>query len=518
MKNTNIENEVKTLMNLFKLSNYDLVISKGKKIIRQNPEYLILYNILGSAYLNTGRFGLAKEIFDKANKMDPENIAVMNNLANAYKNLEQLELAEDLYTKIIDKKPDYINAYVNYGNLKRDINDFKSAIKFYNKASEINEKNPIVQYSLALAYQGMGNFEKAIECAKKVLILEPKFTQADLLISQSTKYTKNNDHFKMMKEKSKNLELNVNQKSNLYYGLAKANEDVGNIEESFKNFEIANKIIRDLINFNIQDEIKLFDSIKKEFNNIGLKNVSQEINNKKKIIFILGMPRSGTTLVEQIVSSHSHVFGAGELTFISKIIEKNILEDMKLSSNKFNDFINNDEQANKMRSEYNDLLKRFDYKEEFITDKAPLNFRWIGFIKILFPNSKIIHCTRNAKDNCLSLYKNFFEGGLNFTYSQKELGTYYNLYLDLMKYWKKLYPDLIYDVKYEKILENQEQISKEIIDFCGLEWESQCLKFYENKTPIKTMSTAQARKPIYNTSVNSYEKYSSFMDELNKII
>ena len=514
----NIDSEIKILMNLFNLSNYNLVVSKGKKILKKNPEYLILYNIIGSAYLNMGRYGLAKELFFKANNMSPGNMAVMNNLANAYKNLDQIDLAEDLYKKIINKKPDYVNAYINFGNLKRDMNDFNAALELYKKAYEINDKIPVVQYSLALAYQGIGNFKKAVEHAQKVLLLDPKFTKADLLISQSNKYTKDDYHYKSMNEKAQNLELNSDQKSNLYYGLAKANEDIGNIKTSFENFEKANIIIRSLINFNIQDEIKLFNSIKKEFNGIDLKRFDKEVDNEKKIIFILGMPRSGTTLVEQIISSHSKVFGGGELPFISKIIEKNILQDTEISSDKFNILINNNQSIDDMKMEYTNLLKKFDYKEDFITDKAPLNFRWIGFIKILFPNSKIIHCTRNAKDNCLSLYKNFFEGGLNFTYNQKELGSYYNLYLDLMNYWKKLFPDSIYNIKYEQILDKQELKSKEIINFCGLDWESQCLKFYENKTPIKTMSTAQARKPLYGTSVNSFEKYSSYLSELNKII
>jgi len=518
MKKTDIEGQVKILMGLFKVSNFNLVISKGKKILKKNPEYLILYNIIGSAYLNIGRYGLAKELFVKANKMSPGNIAVMNNLANTYKNLDQITLAENLYTKIINKNPNYVNAYINFGNLKRDMNDFNAALELYEKANKINDKIPVVQYSLALAYQGIGDFKKAVKHAQEVLLLDPKFTKADLLISQSNKYTKDDNHYKSMNKKALNLELNLDQKSNLYYGLAKANEDIGNIKASFENFEKANKIIRSLINFNIQDEIKLFDSIKKEFDNINLKKLNKAIDNEKKIIFILGMPRSGTTLVEQIISSHSKVFGGGELPFMSKIIEKNILQDTEISSDKLNILINNDHSLNEVKMEYNNLLRKFDYKEDFITDKAPLNFRWIGFIKILFPNSKIIHCTRNAKDNCLSLYKNFFEGGLNFTYNQRELGSYYNLYLDLMNYWKRLFPDSIFDVKYEQVLDKQELKSKEIINFCGLEWESECLKFYENKTPIKTMSTAQARKPIYSTSVNSFEKYSSFLSELNNII
>ena len=358
----NIENEIKTLVNLFNASKYELVISKGKKIIKKNPEYLVLYNILGSAHLNIGMYGQAKELFLKAIKMDPNNIAVMNNLANTYKNLDQIELAEQLYTKIISKQPDYINVYINFGNLKRDMNDFTNALELYKKALKINDKIPLVQYSLALAYQGLGNFKKAEEHARQVLLLDSKFTQADLLISQSNKYKKNDDHFKMMNEKKENPNLNLNQKANLYYGLAKANEDVGNIEASFENFEKANKIIRSLINFRIEDEIKLFNSIKKEFKNVDLDKFNKTLNNQKKIIFILGMPRSGTTLVEQIISSHSNVFGGGELPFMSKIIEENILKDMELSPRNFDDLVNNNSTLSEMRIDYYNNLKRFFFQ------------------------------------------------------------------------------------------------------------------------------------------------------------
>ena len=136
----------------------------------------------------------------------------------------------------------------------------------------------------------------------------------------------------------------------------------------------------------------------------------------------------------------------------------------------------------KLKGDYYDYLKRFNARETFITDKAPLNFRWIGLIKILFPNSKIIHCSRSPKDNCLSLYKNFFEGGLNFSYDQKELGTYYNLYSDLIKFWNEKFPGSIYEAKYEQIIVNQENEIKKIIDFCDLPWEDSCLSFYKNKT------------------------------------
>jgi tetratricopeptide (TPR) repeat protein len=514
----NIENEIKIILNLFNASKFDLVISKSKKLIRKFPEYVVLYNVLGSAYQNTGNFILAKNIFIKGVKMDPTNIAIMNNLANVYKNIGEVELSESLFKKIINMKPDYINAYINLGNLKRDNNDFEMAIDLYKKALAINDKIAVIHYSLALAYQGLGEFKLAIDYAKKTLLIDPKLTQADMLISQSIKYEIDDEHFIKMDSKFKNLELNNEQKVNLLFALAKANEDMNQINKSFECLNQGNLMKRKSLNYNINKEIKFFNEIKEAFTKVDLSKISKKQNSRKKIIFILGMPRSGTSLVEQIITSHTNVFGGGELPQLSKIVKDRLMVGDSISNEKVKKLIDDEEFADLLRKDYFDYLKRFNANETFITDKAPLNFRWIGLIKILFPDSKIIHCSRNPRDNCLSLYKNFFEGGLNFSYDQKELGTYYNLYLDLIKFWDEEFPNSIYLAKYEQIVKNQQNEIKKIIDFCDLPWEEGCLSFHKNKTPIKTMSTAQARQPIYKGSINSFEKYSSYLNELNKII
>ena len=519
--NKKIEEIIRTLSNLVVSSKFDLAIIKSKKAIRDFPEYVVLYNILGLSYQNIGKFGFAKEILNRGLKMDPNNISIMNNLATTYKNLGEFESAENLFLKVIEKKPEYINSYINYGNLKRDLNDFEGSLKLYNKALSISKEIPIIFYSISLAHQGLGNFKQAIDYANEVLLLDPKFTQADMLISQSTKYLANNEHYKEMEKKIKDPDLSLNdeQKCLLYFALAKANEDMGNIDTSFNYLKLGNKIKRQSINFNIKDEIELFDNIKTITQKINFNTLNTEKDNKKNIIFILGMPRSGTTLVEQIISSHTNVFGAGELPYLTQIIQAELMIENTLSIQSFHNLMNNESLIQNLRDKYYSYLNKFSSKELFITDKAPLNFRWIWLIKILFPSAKIIHCSRNPKDNCLSLYKNLFEGGLNFSYDQKELGTFYNLYSDLMLYWKKIMPtNSIFEAKYEKIIDYQVQESKKIIEFCGLDWDDKCLSFHKNKTPIKTMSTAQAREPIYRSSLNSYEKFSPFLETLNKII
>ena len=317
-----------------------------------------------------------------------------------------------------------------------------------------------------------------------------------------------------MNFKLNNLELNKSQKVNLLFALAKANEDLDQVKESFTNLSHGNRIKRGLLKFNINDEIRLFDQIKKVFSTIDRGKISKSISSNKNIIFILGMPRSGTSLVEQIVTSHSDVFGAGELPQLSRIVKENLMIDGDFSDQKVNKLIDDEFLTDQLRKIYYDYLERFNSNKNFITDKAPLNFRWIGLIKILFPHAKIRHCTRNPKDNCFSLYKNFFEGGLNFSYNQKELATYYKLYLNIMNFWLDLFPGDIYDAKYEKIIDNSQCEIKELIKFCELTWEDSCLQFHKNKTPIKTMSTAQARQPIYKSSISSYKKFSSFLEDL----
>ncbi len=513
--NNKISQEVQILINQFNAKNYENVIIKSRNLIKKNPNILILFNLLGSSYQNLGDYINAENVFKEGLKLDSINIPLKNNLAMTYKNLLFYEKSEKLFIEIIKKDENYINAYVNLGNLKRDLNNFDEAIKLYKKALEIDEKNIIANYSLSLAYQGLGKFEEAVFFAKKTLQINPNFTRADNLISQSVKYNKDNKHYYELKEKLKILNLTNDEKIELYFAIAKAEEDMGNIEEAFINLKKGNSLKKKITNYNINNELKLFEDIKIKFKKNNFKSQFSK-NNDKKIIFILGMPRSGTSLVEQIISSHKNVFGAGELPILSNIIKENFIETGQFSETKFNNIIKDSKKIENLRNKYYDFIKNFKFKETFITDKAPLNFRWIGFIKLLFPEAKIIHCTRDKLDNCLSMYKNLFEGGLNFTYSQEDIKSYYNEYFNLISFWKSLYPKSIYEVKYENLVENKTQEIKKILKYCELNWDENCLSFHKNKTPIKTMSTAQARKPIYKSSIKSFEKFKNFLTILNK--
>ena len=273
----------------------------------------------------------------------------------------------------------------------------------------------------------------------------------------------------------------------------------------------ANDLTNSKFYYDKKSDDKFTEDLQKFFNLITDDKENFYDKNSKRIVFILGLPRSGTSLAEQIISSHNQVYGAGELNYLENLIKKKFflndqLDLSLISKKRFKSL------AYETGKEYLDLIENFKTKKNIITDKAPQNFKWIGFISLIFPNIKIIHCSRNSKDNFLSLYKNFFPEGLEWTYNEENLVNYFKNYKIMMRYWKKKFPNNIYNLVYEKLIDTPNDEIKKLIEFCDLDWDESCLKFYNTKRSIKTLSVAEARKPIYKSSLSSS---SNFKDYLN---
>ena len=246
-----------------------------------------------------------------------------------------------------------------------------------------------------------------------------------------------------------------------------------------------------------------FFDVKGKFRN----NKISKTQSEKKIIFIVGLPRSGTTLIEQILSAHKLVFGAGELNYLRQIINNHFIQDNKLLSQKISDY--NLSEENTINNEYSKYLNNLNKDSFVVTDKAPQNFVWIGFIKMFFPNAKIIHSKRNYKDIFLSNYKNnFVSNDMDWSYDPDDILKYFNFYFEHMNFWKKKCEDFIYDINYEDIVNNSESEIRKLLNYCELNWDENCLNHHQSKkTMIKTVSTYQARKPIYKTSIDSNKYY-----------
>ena len=511
------EREAQIILNYFKAKDYISAEVKAKKLIKKFPNFQAVYNLLGLCLQSQKKFLEAIKYYKIAIQNNPNFFVAINNLGLTYHNMYDLKNAQHYYERAIEINPKFTHPISNLGNVKKELNNYEEAIKCYKLALSIDNKLYIVIHNLGMAYQALGKFEESKKYFESVLKINPKFTRADRSLSMSLKYDINNPHLKIMENKIKDQSLNDFQKIELHFGLGKAYEDIKNYKKSFENYKLGNKIKRDAIKYQINDDVKLFENIKNSFSSIDFQNLENVGNKSNKMIFILGMPRSGTTLVEQIIANHKSVYGAGELRDLTQIIKENFLVNDKIKfPEKFN--IKDQNFFSNMGTKYLENLDRYNTNKNYITDKAPLNFKWIGLIKLILPKSKIIHCTRDPKDTCLSLFKNFFEGELNFSYNLEEAAKYCKLYQNLMEFWKQLLPDFIYDISYEKLVENQEFESRKLLDFCNLDWDKNCLTFYRNKRGIVTASFAQARKPIYKNSVKSWQNYKNELLPMFKIL
>ena len=494
---------------------------KGKILIKKFPNQLIFYNATALSLSSLGKSQEALKILKEALNLRPNDIFVLNNLGLINSNISNNKISREYLEKAISINENFLDALLNLGNLdlkegkaKHAKNNLLKALKL----SKSKETDETINMSLGNLHQQIGEFDAALENYKIINKINPLNTSADKSISTIHKYKSSNDpHFLSMKNK-KNIIKDKEDLKSLYFALGKACEDFKEYEESLKFINLGNSIADKQIQYNINNDKKLFAEIKKIFENLNIEKIKPS---KKKIIFILGMPRSGTTLTEQIISSHKDVHGAGELNYMTDAVENFVKtnKDEKIPLWKFFQNIHEVrfQHLDEMQNLYSEKLSQHDFNQEIVTDKAPLNFRWIGFIKKVFPNSKIIHCKRNPMDICFSNYKNSFSAGsLGFCYNLDKIGDYYNLYKDLMLFWDGEFKNQIYHLSYENLINDKENEVKKLLDFCELSWDENCLNPQDNKKAVATASLAQVRSPIYKSSIEKWKNFEFGLKELEK--
>ncbi|MBA1337264.1 MAG: Tetratricopeptide (TPR) repeat [Pelagibacterales bacterium] len=496
-----IEKKIEEIVSLFKSKKLLEAEKYNKALIIEYPKVVYLYNLLGLILTEQNKLKEALEYYNCGLKFDPTNSMIYNNIGTIYKSTENFFESEANYKKSIELNKQSAESHNNLGILYLAMNRYKDSVECFKTAIEVNKNFFPSYYNLANSYYNTGDFISAKKYFLKTILLNPKFYSAHRNLSQIIKYNKENPHFKELKNLFDDKSNNLENKTEISFALGKAFEDIKNYDKSFYFYNIGNDLRRKKIKFSIKEEKKKFDNIKKIFNKNIFTSDGKKFNSSEKPIFIVGMPRSGTTLVEQIISNHPNVFGGDELNYFPNLIEK-----------KFGSIENIDlENINDMKiiaTEYIKKLNNLSNNSKKVTDKLPVNFLNIGLIKLILPGAKIIHCERNPKDNCFSIFKNYFVNPkLNFAYNLEELSQYYNLYADLMNHWKKTLPSFIFDLRYEKIINEPDKEIKKMIKFCNLNWDVKCLNFHENKRPIKTTSANQAREKIYSTSINSWLNY-----------
>ena len=503
-------------LNQYKLKEFiksDQNFQKALDIEKKDYGLLLDYGLfLSNQQLNKK----AQNIFEKLILLDPNNFIGFYNLANCCVELGEYEKALNLYVRSLKlEKKNNPQILCSIGVCYERLNDFKNAAIYFKKSLDIDPKLILALINLAVIEQNQGNFSSSEELLNKIISINPSHGEAYRILSLQKTFTINDPEVANMKQVYDQLAENEN-KMFLGYALSKASEDIKNFKEASYYLKKSNQFRRLMFpNYNINVEIKNFNSLKKvftksfydKFKNFGIKNA--------KPIFIVGMPRSGTTLVEQIISSHSKVAAGGELNFFSEAFNDSIA--YKSTVEMFKKIKNiNDYQIKKIGKVYLKKLDQLNFKTNFITDKNPINFQLLPLIVTCLPDAKIIHCSRDPNDTCLSIYKNYFwQKVMAWSYDERELSQFYHLYKDLMQYYQNIIGEKkIFQLNYENLITNSNETIKSIINYCELPWEEQCLEFYNNKNVVKTASVGQVRKKIYKSSSKKWENFKSYLPDL----
>jgi len=506
----NLKKEIQQAINLYKSQKFSEAELAARKLVGINPKVSFLYNLLGLILVGQGKNDEATKYYEKGISIQPNYAMIYNNLGNIYKSKKDYVKSKNYYKKSIKLDNKSPEAHNNLGNLYINLNKHTKAIISFKKSININSHFYIAHYNLGILYKSIGKFKESKKCFSEVIRLHPQFYNAHRAFSQINKYKVNDNHIDTMQKLYAESNINISGKMNLAFALGKAFDDIKNFENAFKYYNEGNRLRRNNIEFSLKRENEEFLNIKKTFNKIFFNKYQKVGKEDATPIFILGMPRSGTTLVEQIISSHPKVHAGDELSFFNDFVKDSFYKNGNFSIEYINQ--SNDKNFRKIGQEYINKVKEISEKNERVTDKLPINFKWIGFIKLILPNSKIIHCIRNPKDTCISIYKNFFTNTeLNYAYNFGELVNFYNLYENLMKFWKKNLPEFITEIKYEDLIRNPKKEIPKLIKNCNLSWNESCIKFYNNKRAIKTASDVQVRNKIYTSSIDSWKNYEKYL-------
>tara|TARA_Y100000590_G_scaffold51625_1_gene54225 strand:+ start:7715 stop:9310 length:1596 start_codon:yes stop_codon:yes gene_type:complete len=523
--------ELFELDRLFKSSKFEEVISKTQKLIKSKNAIPPYYNLRGISLDNIGKSHKAVKNFQDAIEKNPNEISYYSNISKILIKQGNLEKAEYFLSRAIKIKSDDTYSLFEFGKLKRLQKQLYKALGYFKKVYNINSKFPNVLFMLGKCYLEISqetNEKKYKVLAEKTLLncsnLYPENVDADFLLSEIFDYNQEKKHQKVMLNKINNINFNNSrQKSAILFSISKSYEDQKKYDQASEFLNMANNEMNNSINKNLMFKYsKRFENLKLLFDKIiNIKSFDDENLYSKQIICIVGMPRSGTTLLHQLIASAKDVEGIGESSIIPSFFESNIFsKDFFTKINKNNKFDKNYliEMSNLLGDNFNKIKTT---NKNTIVDKNPSNFFWIGFIKLLFPNAKIIHIKRNLKDTCLSVYKNIFGiDEMDWSYSQKNIIEYVKIYLKVINYWKNKYENFIYEIDYENLINNKILETKKLFNFCNLDWSDDIFNYYKTGKIIRTASLYQVRKPIYKTSVNiskNYLNYLTFLKDLDQL-
>lgn len=517
-----------------------------------NKQYVEPLCNLGSVLIEEDRAEEAFPIVSQVLKIEPNHPEAWCSLGGIHVGREDTEKAFACFSNVLAVMPDHATALGGMARVFQDNNQLEDSLNYATRAIALDPTNDSFHMLRAQTYQDMGKIQEAIADFDRAASLKPEVTNAvvakarlflelgdieeanrtfqqALNIDQNdiaalsqliaTYKVKENDPYMQRLEMLYRSDTVVknNEKIALHFALGKCYEDLGQYDQAFEHFLEGNALKRQTFDYTTEEDEARHAEAMTIFTPEYIKQREGMGHPSDAPIFIVGMPRSGTTLVEQIISSHPTVFGAGELHYLPMLVME-AASRQKLSLGEMMKSLTPDT-IEYIANRYLENIKALSPTTAHVSDKMPSNYMHVGLIHILFPNAKIVHLQRNPLDVCLSAFSRLFHRGQHHSYNLIEQGKHYRNYARMMNHWRKVLPaNSFFEIQYEHLIEDTPTYAKQLIDYCGLEWDDACLAFHESKRRVKTASIMQVRQPIYKTSVEKWRRYEKFLGPLREAL
>lgn len=487
-----------------------------KKAIQQNPNYVDAYNNL-AALLHAERNDVeALRQLSDVLRIAPRNPKSLLLTARIQLHRANYPAVEQACRMVLHDDPANAEALTVLGELMHDLDRYDDAISLLESALKLDPESSEALNFYGVALKSVGRLDEARAQIMKALDRNDSMYGAYANLNDLVNYSQEPELFQQIEAiMEASDDPDTERMLPLHYAYAKALDDVGQHAKALDHFIIGGRLKAQQLNYIEENTFAFFNDIKAQFPPEIFRNRPFQGLDTDRPVFIVGMPRSGSTLVEQIISAHSGVFGAGEVKYLSRSLHN--LRDRFPTLSAYPTVISemNDKQFEIVAGEYLKSISASAGNAKKITDKLLTNYFFVGMIHLLFPQAKIVNTIRNPVDTCLSAFSKLFKDDMPHSYDLGEIGRYYRQYEALMQHWNEVLPaGVLKTVRYEDTVKATEQTAREVIDFIGLPWEDSCLEFHNSSRPVKTASVAQVRKPIYKSAVERWRKYGDGLQPL----
>jgi tetratricopeptide (TPR) repeat protein len=493
-------------------------LSEAERLYRQvlavDPHHADSLHLLGVVAHNMGRHDVAVDMISRAIAVNAKLAPYHSNLGAVLKAQGKLDEACVCYRRAIDIKPDFPWAHNNLGIALQDQGRLDEALACYRKALDLKPDFPEAHNNFGTVLREFGRLKEARDHIEKAIQLSPKIPMFYLSLTQSKQFVADDLHLTAMHELAQDMgRLSAKEQIELHFALGNALADVKQHEQSFHHLMQGNTLKRQQIAYDEAATLGHLKRIQTVFTPQLMRSKQGFGNSSTVPVFIVGMPRSGSTLVAQILASHPSVFAAGELDDFDSSIAS-LRDCLHVPFPELAETMSG-EDFRQLGVSYIDAIRARSPEAARIIDKMPANFRFVGLIHLALPHARIIHTRRDPLDTCLSCFSTPFKGDHPHNYDLGELGRYYRAYQSLMQHWRHVLPKgVMLEVQYEDVVDDLEGQARRLVAHCALDWDDACLSFHETQRPVRTASVTQVRQPIYRSAVGRARVYGELLGPL----